>query len=84
MRKSPLSPLFQVRGDAVVAPCCRSFRGLPACETILNAIGDLLAYGCQVEKFLFAENIFGFFGELPMHRRLVPQVIIPIHVCHCA
>jgi hypothetical protein len=30
---------------------------------------------------LFAEDIFGFFGKLPIHRRLVPKVIIPIHAC---
>jgi len=57
---------------------------LPACQTILNAVGGLLAYGCQVEKFLFAEDIFGFFGKLPINHRLVPKVVIPIHVCHCA
>jgi hypothetical protein len=57
---------------------------LPACQTILNGIGDLLAYGRQVEKFLFAEGIFCFYGKLPIHRRLVPKVVIPIHVCHCA
>ena len=59
-------------------------RTLPACQTILNAVGDLLAYGCQVEKFLFAEDIFGFFGKLPINHRLVPKVVIPIHDCHCA
>jgi hypothetical protein len=47
---------------------------LPACETILNAIGNLLTDRCQVEEFLFAEDIFGFFGKLPIHRRLVPKV----------
>jgi alkylhydroperoxidase/carboxymuconolactone decarboxylase family protein YurZ len=57
---------------------------LPARQTILNAIGNLLAYGCQLEKLLFAENIFAFFGKSPIHRRLVPKVVIPIHVCHCA
>jgi hypothetical protein len=57
---------------------------LSACQTILNAIGNLLAYGCQLEKFLFAENIFAFFGKSPIHRRLMPKVVIPIHVCHCA
>ena len=45
---------------------------LAACQTILNAIGNLLADGCQVEEFLFAEDIFGFFGKLPIHRYLVP------------
>src|SRR6516225_7900598 len=33
---------------------------LPACQTILNVIGNFLADGCQVEQFLFAEDIFGF------------------------
>jgi hypothetical protein len=45
---------------------------LPACQTILNGIGNLLADRCQVKEFLFAEHIFGFFGELPIHCRLVP------------
>ena len=62
----------------------RSSRRLPACQTILDAIGDLLADGRQVEEFLFAEDIFGFFGKLPIHHRLVPKEIIPIHACHCA
>jgi hypothetical protein len=59
----------------------KGFPRLPACQTILNAIGNLLADRCQVEEFLF---ILGFFGKLPIHRRLVPKVIIPIHVWHCA
>ena len=58
-------------------------RRLSACQTILNAIGNLLADGCQVEEFLFVD-IFRFFGKLPIHRRLVPEIIIPIHACHCA
>jgi len=60
------------------------FRRLAACQTILNAIGNLLADRCQVEEFLFAEDIFGFFGKLPIRRRLVPKVIIPVHACHVA
>ena len=55
----------------------------PACQTILDAIGNLLADGRQVEEFLFAEAIFGLFGNLPIHRRLVPKIIIPIHAWHC-
>src|SRR5215471_4629132 len=65
-------------------PCRKRSRRLPAGQTILNAIGNLLADGCQVQESLFAEDIFGFFGELPIRRRLVPKVIIPIHACHCA
>src|SRR5262249_12119940 len=63
--------------------CKKNFGGLPACQTILNAIGNLLADRCQVEEFLFAEDIFGFVGKLPIHHRLFPKVIIPIHACHC-
>ena len=59
-------------------------RRIPACQAILNAIGNLLTDRCQVEEFLFAEDIFGFFGKLPIHHRLVPKEIIPIHACHCA
>jgi hypothetical protein len=44
--------------------------------TILNAIGNLVADGRQVEEFIF--------GKLPIHHRLVPKEIIPIHACHCA
>ena len=58
-------------------------RRLPACQTILNAIGNLLADGRQVEEFLFAEDICGFFGKLPIRRCLLPKVIIPIHTWHC-
>jgi len=67
-------PLFSKKNES---------RTLPACQTILNAIGNLLADGCQVEQFLFAD-IFRFFGKLPIYRRLVPEIIIPIHACHCA
>jgi hypothetical protein len=44
-------------------------RPLSACQAILNVIGDLLADGCQVEEFL--KGIFGFFGKLPIHGRLL-------------
>jgi hypothetical protein len=35
-------------------------------------------------KVLVCQNIFGFVGKSPIHRRLVPKVVIPIHVRHCA
>ena len=71
-------------GNADSGALTKRSRGLPACQTILNAIGNLLADGRQVEEFLFAEDICGFFGKLPIRRRLVPKVIIPIHTWHCA
>src|SRR5262245_15348014 len=45
----------------------KNLGGLPACQTILNAIGNLFADRCQVEQFLFAQDIFGCFGKLPIH-----------------
>ena len=56
---------------------------LPAGQTILYAVGNLFADGCQVEELLFAEAVFGLFGKLPIHRRLGSKVIIPIHARHC-
>jgi hypothetical protein len=43
------------------------WRGLdvvPACPTILNVIGDLLADGWQIEEFPLNEDIFSLFGKL--------------------
>ena len=76
MRGKPDSP-WQIRLP-------KDLGGLPACQTILNAIGNLFADRCQVEQFLFAEDIFGFFSKLTIHHRLVPEEMIPIHACHCA
>src|SRR6266511_3234722 len=55
---------------------------LPACLTILDAIGDLLADGCQIEEFLL-EGILGLFGKFPIHSRLLPKIVIPVHVTSC-
>ena len=54
-------------------------RPLPAWTTILDVIGDLLADVCQVEEFLLDESIFGLLGKLPIHRRLLPKILIPVH-----
>ena len=50
-----------------------------ACPPILDVIGDLLADGCQVEEFLLDEGIFGLLGKLPIHGRLLPKIVIPVH-----
>jgi hypothetical protein len=52
---------------------------LPAWPTILDVIGHLLADGCQVEKFLLDEGIFGLLGKLPIYSRLLPKIVIPVH-----
>jgi hypothetical protein len=84
--KLPRRNFLDLAAGAAALPsgCQKNLLGLPACQTILNAIGNLLADRCQVEQFLFAEDTFGFFGKLPIHHRFVPKEIIPIHACHCA
>jgi len=47
--------------------------------TILNVIGNLLTDGRQVEEFLLDESIFGLLGKLPIHGRLLPKILIPVH-----
>ncbi len=56
---------------------------LPACLTILNVIGDLLADGCQIEELLLDEGIFSRFGKFPIHGRLLPKIFIPVHASSC-
>jgi hypothetical protein len=64
-----MRPLTSIAGRVSAVPLWigtsdnSSYFPLPACQAILNAIGNLLAYGCQLEKFLFAEDIFVFFGD---------------------
>ena len=49
-------------------------RSLPACPTILDVIGDLLADGCQIEELLLNKDIVSLFGKLPIHSRLLPKI----------
>jgi hypothetical protein len=80
-----MAKLLQTRGRAAHRPDRdRPAIRLSACQTIFNAIGKLLAHRCQVEPFLFTDGVVGVFGKLPILRRLLSKVIIPIHVCHCA
>ncbi len=48
-------------------------------SAILDVISDLLADGCQIEELLLNKDIFGFFGKLPIHNRLLPKIVIPVH-----
>src|SRR5712691_9185233 len=65
------------------ATLCPVRKSLPACPTILDVIGDLLADGCQIEEFPLDEGIFGLFGKLPIHGRLLPEIVIPVHASSC-
>jgi hypothetical protein len=61
------------------ATLCPVRRPSPARATILDVIGDLLADACQVDEFLLDEGIFGLLGKLPIHGRLLPKIVIPVH-----
>jgi hypothetical protein len=41
--------LVAIWGSVLQVRLCQKDFGLPAGQTILNAIGNLLAYGCQLE-----------------------------------
>jgi hypothetical protein len=56
---------------------------LPACLMILDVIGDLLADGCQIEELLLDKGIFGLFGKLAIHNRLLPKIVVPVHASSC-
>ena len=44
-----------------------------------QCIGDLLADGCQIEELLLNQDIFSLFGKFPIHSRLLPKIVIPVH-----
>src|SRR5262249_60000743 len=74
---SPSGP--RLVGIHVAGPILpKGSRRLPACQTILNEIGNLLADDCQFEEFLFAGDIFRFFPNFPILPPLLPPIIIPI------
>jgi hypothetical protein len=46
---------------------------------ILDVVGDLFADVCQLKEFLLDDGIFGLFGKLSIHGRLLPQIVVPLH-----
>ena len=53
---------------------------LPACKTILDVVGDLFADVCQVEEFFLDDSIFSLFGKLSIRGRLLPEIVVPLHI----
>ena len=52
---------------------------LSARQMIVDIIGYLLADGRQLKHLIFDDRIVGLLGKLPIHHRLVPQIVRPIH-----
>ena len=54
-------------------------RSLPARQMVLDIIGDLLADRRQLKHLVLDDRIVGLLGKLPIHGRLVPEIVRPIH-----
>jgi hypothetical protein len=52
---------------------------LPARQMIFDVIGDLLADRRQLKQFVLDDRIVGPLGKVPIHGRLVPEIVRPIH-----
>jgi hypothetical protein len=48
---------------------------LSARQMILDIISYLLADGRQLKHLIFDDWIVGLLGKLPIHHRLVPQIV---------
>jgi hypothetical protein len=53
---------------------------LPACETVLDIIGDFFARGRQLKHLAFDDRIVNLLGELPVLGCFVPKIVSPFHV----
>jgi hypothetical protein len=52
---------------------------LPACETVLDIIGDLFAHGRQLKHLVFDDRIVSLLGKLSILGCLVPEIVRPVH-----
>ena len=46
---------------------------------IFDVIGDIFADRRQLKQLVLDDRIVGLLGKLPIHGRLVPQIVRPIH-----
>jgi hypothetical protein len=53
---------------------------LPACEMVLDVIGDLFTHGCQLKHLVFDDRIVSLLGKLPILDCFVPEIVTPVHV----
>src|SRR5580704_11808415 len=50
---------------------------LPACHMIFDVTGDLFTHGRQLKQFVLDDRIVGLLGKLPIHGRLVSEIVRP-------
>ena len=53
---------------------------LPACEMVLDIIGDLFTHGRQLKHLVFYDRIVSLPGKLPILGCLIPEIVRPVHV----
>jgi hypothetical protein len=53
---------------------------LPACEMVLDIIGDLFTHGRQLKHLVFDDRIVSLLCKLPILGCLVPEIVRPVHV----
>src|SRR6516165_9221457 len=71
---------FPLRSKSMVfASSSVSFTNSPTCQMTLDIVGDFLTDRRQLKQFVFDDGIVCLFGLLPVHVRLVPQIVRPIH-----
>jgi len=46
---------------------------------IFDVIGDILAERRQLKQLVLDDRVVGLLGKLPIHGRLVPEIVWPIH-----
>ena len=46
---------------------------------IFDVVGDLFADGRQLKQLALDDRIIGLLGTLPVHGRLIPEIVRPIH-----
>jgi hypothetical protein len=53
---------------------------LPACEMVLDIIGDLFTHGRQLKHLVFDGRVVSPLGKLPILGCLVTEIVRPVHV----
>jgi hypothetical protein len=53
---------------------------LPACEMVLDIIGDLFTHGRKLKHLVLNDRIVSLLGKLPILGCFVPEIVSPVHV----
>jgi hypothetical protein len=77
----PCSPLMAFPATTRLSHSTSDVRDqLPACEMVLDIVGDLFTHGRQLKHLGFDDRIVSLLGKLPILGCLVPEIVRPVHV----